>query len=58
MPHIRDVPLEEWPPGWLKLEVARLNQEPGYILMTDKEKKKLGMPVTEAEMRAFIKSRQ
>jgi hypothetical protein len=55
MPRIRDAPLEKWPPGWLKLEVARLSQESSYLIMTDKEKKSLGLPVTEEEMRAFIK---
>jgi hypothetical protein len=58
MPHIKDVPLEQWPPGWLKLQVASLLGEPAYILMTDKEKKSIGLPVSEEEMRAYIKANQ
>ena len=58
MPHIKDVPLERWPPGWLKLQVASLLGEPAYILMTDKEKKSIGLPVSEEEMRAYIKANQ
>jgi hypothetical protein len=58
MPHIKDVPLEQWPPGWLKLQVASLLGEPGYILMTNKEKKDIGLPVSDEEMRAYIKANQ
>ena len=58
MPHIKDVPLERWPPGWLKLQVASLLGGPAYILMTDKEKKSIGLPVSEEEMRAYIKANQ
>jgi len=58
MPHIRDIPLERWPPGWLKLQVASLLGEPGYILMTDKEKRGIGLPVSVEEMRAYIRANQ
>ena len=55
MPHIRDVPLEDWPPGWLKLQVASLLNKPDYILMTVREKEGAGLPITPDEMRKFIK---
>jgi hypothetical protein len=54
MPHIRDVPLERWPSGWLKLQTASLLNQPGYILMTNKEKRDCGLPVSEEEMRKYI----
>jgi len=32
--------------------------EPGYILMTDKEKRGIGLPVSVEEMRAYIRANQ
>jgi hypothetical protein len=58
MAHIKDIPLEEWPPGWLKLEVASILRSPDYIIMNNREKKDAGMPVSAEEMREFIKSHQ
>jgi hypothetical protein len=58
MPHIKDVPLDQWPPGWLKLQVASLMAMPEYILMHDHEKRKAGFPVSAEEMREYIKARQ
>jgi hypothetical protein len=55
MPHIKDIPLEKWPPGWLKLQVASLIGNPEYILMRDHEKRHANLPVSAEEMRAYIK---
>jgi hypothetical protein len=56
MPHIKDVPLEQWPPGWLKLQVASLLKKPEYILMHNHEKRKAGLPVSNEEMREYIRA--
>ena len=48
-------PLDEWPPGWLTLEVAALSQNHLYIIMTDKEKHEAGLPVTVEQMREYIR---
>jgi hypothetical protein len=53
---IKDIPLEQWPPGWLKLQVASLMNNPDYILMHDYEKRKAKLPVSAKEMREFIKA--
>lgn len=58
MPHPKDTPLEKWPPGWLKMEVASLLDTPVYIMMHDHEKRAAGHPVTGDEMRAFIRARR
>lgn len=50
----KDVPIEDWPPGWLKLEICRLTREPDYLDMSDHEKVEHGLPVTEEEMRKFV----
>ena len=55
MPHPKDLPLEFWTPGWLKLEVASLADRPDYILMFDDEKREANLPVTTEEMRDFIR---
>lgn len=47
-------PLDEWPTGWLKLEVAQLLRNLSYLIMTRDEKLDQDLPVTDAEMRAFI----
>lgn len=54
--HPNNTPLEEWPPAWLKLEVASMTDNHMYIIMHDHEKKAAGLPVTEDEMRAYIKA--
>ena len=54
----KDTPLFEWPSGWLKLEVASLFKAPDYLVMTDDEKRKALMPVTDGEMREFIEIRR
>ena len=56
MTHIKDIPLEKWPPGWLKLQVASLMGSPDYILMQDHEKREANLPVSEEEMRQYIKA--
>jgi hypothetical protein len=58
MPHIKDIPLDQWPPGWLKLQVASLLGTHEYILMHDCEKRSAGLPVSVEEMREYIKARQ
>ena len=58
MPRPKDTPLNKWPPGWLKIEVANLLDTPGYILMQDHEKRAAGYPVTQDEMRDFIRARR
>ncbi len=50
-----DVPLDSWPPGWLKLECCSILNEPLYIIMTDEEKRKKKFPVTLDEMRNLIR---
>lgn len=54
--HPNNTPLEEWPPAWLKLEVASMLDNPMYIIMHDWEKTERGLPATEDEMRAYIKA--
>jgi hypothetical protein len=58
MKHPATTPIERWSPAWLKMEVASLLDVPGYIMMHDHEKKAAGYPVTDDEMRAFIKGRR
>ena len=55
MPHPKDTPLEEWPRGWLVLEVGNILNIPLYIMMHDHEKKEKGYPITIDEMKNFIK---
>lgn len=47
-------PLTEWPPAWLKLEVAQILKNPRYLIMTQDEKLEQDYPATEKEMREFI----
>lgn len=49
-------PLSKWPHGWLRFETASILDLPKFLRMTDDEKRAAGYPVTEDEMRAFIKS--
>jgi hypothetical protein len=56
MPHIKDIPLEKWPPGWLKFQIASLMGSPEYLLMHDHEKRKAKLPVSIEEMRKYIKA--
>jgi len=58
MPHPKDTPLEQWPSGWLKLEIASLLDTPAYLWLHDSEKRRDGYPVTDDEMRAFIAERR
>lgn len=58
MRHPATTPLEQWTPGWLKMEVANLLDVPGYLMMHDHEKKAAGYPVSDDEMRALIKGRK
>lgn len=58
MPHPKDTPLDKWLPGWLKMEVASLLDAPEYIMMRENEKTAAGYPVTDFEMRAFIRARR
>lgn len=50
MPHAHQVPLSQWPEGWLKLEMASVLARPEYVIMTDGEKRGDKLPVTRAEM--------
>lgn len=56
--HPKDTPLDQWPEGWLKMEVASLLDTPGYVLMREDEKQRAGYPCTSQEMREFIASRR
>lgn len=56
MPHPKDMPLDQWPPGWLKMAVASLLDMPEYIMMHDHDREDRELPVTHDEMRAFIQS--
>jgi hypothetical protein len=58
MKHPENTPLSEWPSGWLKLEITSLYGMPGYLIMTDDEKRRAKMPVTDAEMRWTIAARR
>jgi hypothetical protein len=58
MKHPKDTPLSEWPSGWLKMEIASLYDLPDYLVMTDDEKRRAQMPVTDAEMRLIIAARR
>lgn len=53
-----DLPLDKWPVGWLKLEVASLTREPDYLIMSPHRKVTLNLPVTEEEMRLFVMERR
>jgi hypothetical protein len=41
--------------GWLKLEVAALLGMPEYIMMFPQQCRERGLPVTEEQMRAYIR---
>jgi hypothetical protein len=56
VPHIKDIPLEKWPPGWLRFQVASLMGSPDYLIMTDSEKRKAKLPISFDEMREYIKA--
>jgi hypothetical protein len=56
--HPRTTALEDWPEGWLKLEVANLTKYPSYIVMTDEEKREVNYPVTVEEMRQYIRNKK
>ena len=51
---VKDVPLEQWPLGWLAMECASLLDDPLYIVMHEHERRSRNLPATEQEMRAFI----
>jgi len=57
-----DVPLKDWSPGWLKMETSRILMMhfdiQYYLVMTDQEKVKAELPVTNEEMRQFIKEQR
>jgi len=56
MSHPKATPLEQWPPAWLKLEVASMLDDAKFMTMHEHEKQARGLPVTNEEMRAFIRS--
>jgi hypothetical protein len=53
--HPTNTPLEEWPSGWLKMEVASMLGDCTYIMMHDHEKKAADLPVTDEDMRTYIR---
>lgn len=58
LPHPSTTPLEEWPPGWLKMETASLLGEAGYIMMHEHERRTMGWPDSDEARRAFIRGRR
>ena len=54
--HPKDTPIEKWPAGWLKLEMASLLKNPNYIIMHDYEKERENYPVTNEQMVEFIQN--
>jgi len=56
--HPKDVPLSEWPDGWLVMEVASLLDDPGYIIAHDHERKARGLPSSKDERLSFVASKQ
>lgn len=58
MAHPKDIPIEQWTPGWLRMECANLLDRPDYILMHDHEKRAAGLPVTGQEMIRFVQARR
>ena len=54
-PHPSTTPLDQWPPAWLKLECSDLLNDGMFIMLHDHEKRAKGLPVTDDEMRAFIR---
>lgn len=56
--HPLDTSLEKWPQGWLVLEVARLSDEPYYLVMSNDERKKAGLPITKQEMQEYIRMKK
>lgn len=55
---LKDVPLNRWSTGQLKMEVASLLDTPGYILMSDSEMEREGYPAGDDQRRDFIASRR
>ena len=55
LPTPDNTPLDQWSVDWLRVEVAVLIGRPNYLWITDAEKKKLKYPVTEAQMKKFIR---
>jgi hypothetical protein len=52
------IALKKWPRGWLVLEVASLLDDAAYIIMNNYERAASKLPVTENEMREFIRERR
>jgi hypothetical protein len=52
-----ETPLEDWPDGWLKLEVASQLDKPEYIMLHSHEKKAKELPDTREEMIAFLRQK-
>ena len=51
--HPQDMPLSDWPQGWLTLQVAyHVGAE--YISMHEHEKQSKGLPVTRKEMIDYL----
>ena len=53
-----NTPLDQWPDGWLVMEVASLLDTPGYILMSDSEREREGYPASRDQRADFISSRR
>lgn len=55
MQHPNQTPIEDWPDGWLNLEVASILDVPIYLMMHTSERVKAKFPSTREEQIAFIK---
>lgn len=53
---MQNTPIDYWPLAWLRMDCAFLLDNPAFVLMHDDEKRKQRLPVTEDEMREFIKA--
>lgn len=53
---MQNTPLDEWPAPWLRMECASILKWSGYLLATESEKRAEGAPVTDDEMRTYIRA--
>jgi hypothetical protein len=55
---LNKIPIQEWSSGWLKLECSSLLKDAYFLILHDEEKRARGYPVTDDEMRKYIREHQ
>jgi hypothetical protein len=53
--HPKDVSLNKWPEGWLKMEVAKLLGQPRYLYLSEEECSENNYPCNRKERIEFIR---